>query len=69
MGAKKFQYDIWGDTVNTAARMESACEVGRVNISESTFLRVADTFRCTHRGKIHAKNKGALDMYYVESTV
>jgi class 3 adenylate cyclase/ligand-binding sensor domain-containing protein len=66
VGVKKFQYDIWGDTVNTAARMESTGDIGRVNISQSTFVRVKDWFKCTHRGKIKAKNKGELDMYYVE---
>lgn len=66
VGVKKFQYDIWGDTVNTAARMESSGEVGKVNISESTYAKVKDNFKCIYRGKIEAKNKGELDMYFVE---
>ncbi len=66
VGIKKFAYDIWGDTVNIAARMESSGEVGKVNISQSTYLLVKDAFVCTHRGKIEAKNKGEIDMYFVE---
>jgi len=65
VGTCKFQYDIWGDTVNTAARMESSGEVGQVNISQNTFDLVKEHFNCTHRGKIKAKNKGSIDMYFV----
>jgi len=67
VGVKKFQYDIWGDTVNTASRMESSGEVGKVNISGPTYELVKDSFKCLHRGKIEAKNKGEIDMYFVES--
>lgn len=67
VGIKKFQYDIWGDTVNTASRMESSGEPGKVNISESTYQLVKDRFRCQYRGKIAAKGKGELEMYFVES--
>jgi class 3 adenylate cyclase len=67
VGVKKFAYDIWGDTVNTASRMESSGEVGRVNISGTTYEIVKDHFNCIHRGKIEAKNKGQIDMYFVES--
>ena len=67
VGIKKFAYDIWGDTVNTASRMESSGEVGRVNISGTTYEIVKDNFNCIHRGKIEAKNKGQIDMYFVES--
>jgi adenylate cyclase len=66
VGVKKFAYDIWGDTVNIASRMESSGEPGRVNISGSTFGLVKDKFHCVHRGKIEAKNKGFVDMYFVE---
>lgn len=66
VGVKKFAYDIWGDTVNTAARMEQNCEAGKVNISQATYELVKDKFTCVHRGKVGAKNKGALDMYFVE---
>lgn len=66
VGTRKFAYDIWGDTVNLAARMESSGEPGKVNISETTFELVKDQFNCVHRGKIEAKNKGQIDMYFVE---
>lgn len=66
VGIKKFAYDIWGDTVNIASRMESSCEPGKVNISGATYGFVKDHFNCTYRGKVHAKNKGEIDMYYVE---
>jgi class 3 adenylate cyclase len=66
VGVKKFAYDIWGDTVNLAARMEQHSEPGKVNISQTTWQLVHDKFNCTHRGKIAAKNKGEIDMYFVE---
>ncbi len=69
VGTKKFQYDIWGDTVNIASRMESSGEVGMVNISQTTYDIVKHRFVCTHRGKIEAKNKGPIDMYFVEGYV
>ncbi len=90
VGVKKFQYDIWGDTVNTASRMESSGEVGQVNISEATYravvgpqlsvvsgdggslttdnqqLTTQKAFTFTPRGKVQAKGKGELEMYFVE---
>lgn len=66
IGNKKFAYDMWGDTVNTASRMESSGEVGRVNISRDTYEKVKDFFLCHYRGKIPAKNKGSIDMFFVE---
>ncbi len=66
VGVKKFAYDIWGDTVNIASRMESSGEAGKVNISGSTYELVKDKFTCIHRGKIQAKNKGEIDMYFVQ---
>ena len=66
VGVKKFQYDIWGDTVNTASRMESSGEPGKVNISMTTMELVKDMFICTHRGKISAKGKGEIDMFFAE---
>jgi|GEM_PF-6209265 len=65
VGVKKFAYDIWGDTVNTAARMEQSGEAGKINISESTHELVKDNFECAYRGAIDAKNKGKMDMYFV----
>jgi len=65
VGRRKFAYDIWGDTVNTASRMESSGEVSRLNISEPTYQLVKDIFRFEERGKIQAKNKGELAMYFV----
>jgi adenylate cyclase len=65
VGAKKFAYDIWGDTVNTAARLEEACDSGRVNVSESTHLLAKYEFEWLYRGKIASKNKEAMEMYYV----
>jgi class 3 adenylate cyclase len=67
VGVKKFAYDIWGDTVNTAARMEQSSEAGKINISETTYALVKDKFSCIHRGKIAAKGKGEIDMYFVEA--
>ena len=66
VGSKKFAYDIWGDTVNIASRMESSGEPGKVNISSSTYEWVKEHFSCHYRGKIEAKNKGVIDMYFVE---
>ncbi|HEX6224321.1 MAG TPA: adenylate/guanylate cyclase domain-containing protein [Chryseolinea sp.] len=67
VGKKKYAYDIWGDTVNIASRMESSSEGGRVNISSSLYDIVKDRYRCHYRGKIFAKNIGEIDMYFVES--
>lgn len=69
VGVKKFAYDIWGDTVNTAARMEQNSEVGKINISETTYELVKDIFTCTYRGEIDAKNKGKLKMYFAEHNI
>ncbi|MFK8007495.1 MAG: adenylate/guanylate cyclase domain-containing protein [Saprospiraceae bacterium] len=69
VGVKKFAYDIWGDTVNIAARMEANAGVGKVNISEETYRQVRYNFDCEHRGKIEAKNKGFIDMYHVKQPV
>ncbi len=67
IGVKKFAYDIWGDTVNTAARMEQHGEAGRLNISSATYALIKDAFICTPRGKVVAKNKGEIEMYFVEA--
>lgn len=65
VGTKKFAYDIWGDTVNVAARMESNSKPGKINISENTYALVKDQYNCTFRGKIDVKNHGSMNMYYV----
>lgn len=66
IGKKKFAYDIWGDTVNTASRLETGSLPGRINISGTTYDLAKNFFTCTYRGKIPAKNKGDIDMYFVE---
>jgi class 3 adenylate cyclase len=66
VGIHKFSFDIWGDTVNTASRMELHGTPGRVNISASTYALVKDQFRCQSRGKIYVKGKGELEMFWVE---
>jgi class 3 adenylate cyclase len=71
VGIKKFQYDIWGDTVNTASRMESNSKVGKVNISKDTYLLVKEEkdLAFEFRGKVIAKGKGELEMYYVNKAL
>jgi len=66
IGKKKFTYDVWGDAVNTASRIESSSIPGAINVSQTTFDLVKDLFECEHRGKIAAKNKGNIDMYFVK---
>ena len=65
VGIKKFSYDIWGDTVNTASRLESSGEVNKINLSGATYDLIKDQYQCEHRGKIEAKNKGKIDMYFL----
>ena len=67
VGIKKFAYDIWGDTVNIASRMESNSESGKINVSEATYQLIKHKFSCSYRGEIEAKNKGKLKMYFVDS--
>jgi class 3 adenylate cyclase len=69
VGVKKFQYDIWGDTVNTASRLESSGQVGRVNISAATYELVKEEFTCEYRGEIVVKGKGKLGMYFVKERI
>jgi len=69
VGVKKFAYDIWGDTVNTAARMEQSSEPGRINISGATHSLIKDHFNCIYRGEIDAKHKGKLAMHFLERKV
>jgi adenylate cyclase len=65
VGSRKFAYDIWGDTVNIAARMESSGRAGEVNISEATYRAIQHAFDCTPRGKVAAKSLGEIEMYFV----
>jgi adenylate cyclase len=65
VGTKKFAYDIWGDAVNIASRMESNSEAGRINISENTYQIVKSEFDCEYRGEIEVKNRGYMKMYFV----
>jgi adenylate cyclase len=66
VGQKKLSYDIWGDTVNTASRMESSGDAGKINISGTTYEFVKEFFICEHRGKMPVKYKGEIDMYFVQ---
>ena len=66
VGSRKFAYDIWGDTLNLASRMETNCEAGKINISESTYELVKDQFSCQSRCAIPVKNKGTMQMFFVE---
>ena len=65
VGRRKFTYDVWGDAVNIAARMEAAGEPGRVNVSADTWHHVGDLFEAEPRGAIQAKHKGELPMYFL----
>ena len=65
VGTKKWQYDIWGDTVNIASRMESNSESGRINLSETTYQEIKNEFPCEYRGMIEVKNRGSLGMYFL----
>lgn len=66
VGKKKFAYDLFGDTINTASRIESGGEAGKINISSSTYELIKNDFTCLSRGKIFAKGKGEMDMYFVK---
>ena len=66
VGTTKFAYDVWGDSVNIASRIESSSVPGKVNISETTYELVKDFFVCEHRGKVSAKNKGQIDMHFLD---
>ena len=69
VGKRKFAFDIWGDTVNVASRIESAGEMGRVNISAYTCHLIQNDFECQYRGKLEAKGKGQIDMYFVKEAL
>ena len=68
VGTKKFAYDIWGDTVNIASRMESNSEPGKINVSQNTYEIIKDDFDCEFRGEIEAKNRGMMKMYFVKGS-
>jgi adenylate cyclase len=67
VGKKKFAYDIWGDTVNIASRMESTGSEGKINISETTYELIKDTISCEYRGEVEVKNRGKMKMYFVNT--
>ena len=67
VGTKKFAYDIWGDTVNIASRMENNSEPGKINISENTYELIKEAFNCEYRGEIEVKNRGMMKMYFVNN--
>lgn len=67
VGTKKFAYDIWGDTVNVASRMESKSKPGKINVSESTYNLIKDQYDCEFRGEIDVKNKGMMKMFFVNA--
>ena len=67
VGKDKFSYDIWGDTVNIASRVESLCEVGKINITNETYKLVKENFNFTERGEISIKNRSAIKMYYLKN--
>ena len=69
VGVKKFAYDIWGDTVNTASRMETSGMEGKINISGTTYALIRHQFVCTYRGRVWAEHKGEVDMYFVEAEI
>ena len=69
VGKRKFLYDVWGDTVNIASRMESNSEPGRLNISKATYDLVSEQFETEPRGEIEAKNRGLLEMYFVNGKI
>ncbi len=66
VGMKKFAYDIWGDTVNVAARLESTSEASKINISSSTYELIKEQYSCTSRGDVKVKNMKNIEMYFVD---
>jgi adenylate cyclase len=68
VGIKKWQYDIWGDTVNIASRMESNSVSGKINLSETTYKLISEEFKCEYRGSMDIKNRGTWKMYYLDES-
>ena len=69
IGKRKFSYDLWGDVVNTASRMESHGLPGRIQISRATYEHLKDDFECEPRGIVEVKGKGELETWFLRSTV
>jgi class 3 adenylate cyclase len=69
VGIKKWQYDIWGDTVNIASRMEAGSRPGRINLSETTYQIIKDQYPCEYRGEIEVKNLGLMKMYFLSKLI
>jgi len=65
IGSKKFSYDVWGDAVNTASRMESSGETGKIQVSEEFYNYIKDDYECLHRGSMEIKGKGLMDLYFL----
>jgi adenylate cyclase len=65
VGTKKFFYDVWGDTVNVASRMESTGEAGRIHVSDATYQLIKDGFECAERGEIEVRGKGKMRTWYL----
>jgi class 3 adenylate cyclase len=65
IGSKKFSYDVWGDAVNTASRMESSGEAGKIQVSAEFYNYIKDDYECLHRGKVEIKGKGLMDLYFL----
>jgi guanylate cyclase len=65
IGTKKFSYDVWGDAVNTASRMESSGEPGKIQVSEEFYKHIKQEYRCEPRGQIEIKGKGLMNLYFL----
>lgn len=68
VGSKKYAFDVWGDAVNIADRMQSASEADKINLTESTYIKIKDYYKCIYRVEIDAKNKGSIKMYFLDET-
>lgn len=65
IGRKKFSYDLWGDAVNIASRMESHGNSGAIQITQDTYTLIKDDFTCTHQGTVHVKGKGEMNVWFI----
>jgi class 3 adenylate cyclase len=66
IGKSKFHYDLWGDTVNVASRMESTGEANRIHVSDHSYQLVRETIPCTSRGELDIKGKGLMHTWFVD---